>query len=282
MIPKKLAVINDIAGYGRCSLTTALPVISILKVQACPVPTSVFSNHTGFPDWYSHDLTDCLPDYLRKWEELKLRFDGIYCGYLGSERQIDIVSGFLEAQHMLSEPMILLDPVMGDHGKTYSGISKAHCARMKSLVRRARILTPNLTEACLLTDTPYSAAQEAVLSGSGLIREMLSALHDMGPEQIVITGILEDGQLANYISDQKNQSFSIYKTPVAGPFRHGTGDLFASIAAAECLNGRSLFAAVQKASDFIGLCIAGTQKENVPETDGVCFENYLSFLCSDS
>ncbi len=273
MIPKKLAVINDISGFGRCSLTVALPVISTLKVQACPVPTSVFSNHTGFPDWYCKDLTKNMPGFLEKWEKLNLIFDGIYCGYLGSEHQIDIVTGFLQAQEK-HHPLVLIDPVMGDHGKAYSGISTAHCNRMKDFIRHARILTPNLTEACLLTDTPY---EEAVNDWERM-KEILSTLHEMGPKQIVITGIVQGNCFANAISDRTDNTFTIYKTPVAGQSRPGTGDLFASILSADCLNGSSLFQAVKKASDFIGLCIAGTDKDKVPIAEGVCFENYLSAL----
>lgn len=273
MIPKKLALINDLAGFGRCSLTVSLPVISTLKVQACPVPTSVFSNHTGFPDWYAFDFTKHLPAYLDKWAELGFCFDGVYCGYLGSERQIDIVSEFILSQKQ-NHALILIDPVMGDHGKTYSGISDACCRRMKELIHHAHILTPNLTEACLLTDIPYEKAQK----DESCIPEMLASLHEMGPSQVVITGVQTQNQLANYISDKNTSSFCTYKTPVAGQARHGTGDLFASILAADCLNGSSLTQAVKKAADFISLCIAGAEKDNVPLQEGICFENYLSAL----
>ena len=97
-IPKKIAMINDIAGYGRCSTTVSLPIISAMQVQVCPVPTSIFSNHTGFPVHFMHDCTDILPEYLEKWRELELTFNGIYCGFLGSVTQIGIVKDFLASQ----------------------------------------------------------------------------------------------------------------------------------------------------------------------------------------
>lgn len=272
MIPKKLAVINDMAGYGRCSLTIALPVISTMKVQACPVPTSVFSNHTGFPDWFCQELTEQLPDYFEKWQNLGLTFDGIYCGYLGSVTQIDIISDFIDSQKA-GQPLILIDPVMGDHGQAYRGITTALCERMKDFIRHAHILTPNLTEACLLTDTPYQKAE----SNPDIIVQMLHKLHGMGPAQIIITGVQSNDFLNNYIFGPDG-TVSTYKTPVAGPSRPGTGDLFASILSAACLNGVSLFQAVKTAADFIGLCICETQKENVPIAEGVCFENHLSIL----
>ena len=159
-IPKKIAMINDIAGYGRCSTTVSLPIISAMGVQVCPVPTSVFSNHTGFPVHFMHDCTPILPQYLEKWQELELTFDGIYCGFLGSVEQIGIVRDFLVSQIEIQEskalsarPAVILDPVMGDHGKAYRTVTPEHCAQMKELLSLADIITPNITEACLLADT---------------------------------------------------------------------------------------------------------------------------------
>ena len=134
---KKIAMINDIAGYGRCSTTVSLPIISAMQVQVCPVPTSIFSNHTGFPVHFMHDCTDILPEYLEKWRELELTFDGIYCGFLGSVTQIGIVKDFLASQtgnagHSRisadgNRPIVILDPVMGDHGR---GLPHHHSAAL--------------------------------------------------------------------------------------------------------------------------------------------------------
>lgn len=148
----RLAMINDIAGFGRCSTTVSLPVISIMKVQVCPVPTSVLSNHLGFPLCHFDDYTSHMRDYIKVWSELGLTFDGLYCGFLGNEEQIDIVREFVE---MFRPPLFLLDPVMGDHGRSYSSITKTHVQKMKELLPLADIITPNITEACLLTDTPW-------------------------------------------------------------------------------------------------------------------------------
>lgn len=151
-IPKKIAMINDIAGYGRCSTTVSLPLISAMQVQVCPVPTSIFSNHTGFPVHFMHDCTDILPEYLEKWRELELTFDGIYCGFLGSVTQIGIVKDFLASQtgnagHSRisadgNRPIVILDPVMGDHGRAYRTITPQHCEEMKELLTMADIITP--------------------------------------------------------------------------------------------------------------------------------------------
>ena len=208
-IPKKIAMINDIAGYGRCSTTVSLPIISAMQVQVCPVPTSIFSNHTGFPVHFMHDCTDILPEYLEKWRELELTFDGIYCGFLGSVTQIGIVKDFLASQtgnagHSRisadgNRPIVILDPVMGDHGRAYRTITPQHCEEMKELLTMADIITPNITEACLLTGAAY---RESGWTAEEL-KELTEKLHSMGPDKIVITGMQDGDDFVNFISVKK-------------------------------------------------------------------------------
>ena len=151
---KKIAVINDISGFGRCSIAVELPIISALKVQCCPLPTSIFSNHTGFESFFFDDYTDKMTSYMNEWIKLDLKFNGICTGFLGSEKQIRIVEEFL-SHFKTKENITIIDPVMGDYGKMYPTYTKETCMEMKKLVRYADILTPNLTEACILTDTQY-------------------------------------------------------------------------------------------------------------------------------
>ena len=276
--PPKLAVINDVAGYGRCSTLVSIPVISVLGVQACLVPTAFFSNHTGFPTWHFDDYTEQMPEYLNAWQKLSLNFDGIYVGFLGSDAQIDIVESFL-LQH--PESKVLIDPVLGDHGKTYSTVTDRHCTRIRDLVKRADIITPNITEACLLTDTPFkeSGWKEAELSA------LATKLHALGPKKAVITGICGDDCLINFYyevntSDAPNAPLrtGLIQSPIAGEFRHGTGDIFASILAADALKQIPFADSVKKAASFISTCIAGSDALQIPLKEGVCFENYLSEL----
>lgn len=269
--PPKLVVINDVAGFGRCSTSVALPVISVLGVQACLAPTALFSNHMGFPTWHFDDYTSQLPAYLDAWEKLSLHFDGIYIGFLGSDAQVSIVSDFLK-KHPKSQ--IILDPVLGDHGKTYSSVTSTHCDKIRSLVKKADILTPNITEACLLTDTPFKE--------SGWTKEELDSLSEklknLGPKKAVITGIREDDCLINYFYDTDSQQTGLLKCPITGQSRPGTGDIFASVLAADALKEVPFEASVQKAADFIAACIEGSESLNLPIREGVCFENYLSLL----
>lgn len=273
--PPKLAIINDVAGYGRCSTMVSVPIISVLGVQPCLVPTAFFSNHTGFPTWHFDDYTDHMPAYLNAWQKLKLTFDGIYVGFLGSDSQVDIVESFL-CNH--PESLILVDPVLGDHGKTYGTVTEHHCERMKELVKKADIITPNITEACILTDTPFKETGW----NSDELCSLALRLCSLGPKKAVITGICGDDCLINFYCELVSSDTPIrtgtIKNPIAGQFRHGTGDIFASILAADSLKQVPFADSVKKAASFIRTCIAGSDALQIPLKEGVCFENYLSEL----
>ena len=278
----RLAMINSFAGFGRCSTTVALPVVSMMKVQACPVPTSVLSNHLGFSVCHFDDYTGQMQGYLQAWEQLGATFDGLYCGFLGSMEQIDIVRSFLESPMMKAEnakPLFLLDPVMGDNGKAYSTITPAHCEKMKELAALADLLTPNITEACLLTDTPYKEGRFADYELTEICRKLASRHAEATGKEaqsIVITGLLDHKRFLNYVWE--NGKRSVYATEIVGKSWHGTGDIFASILAAGALHEVPLMQSVQKAADFIALCIRGSEEAGVPEKDGVLFEKYLGRL----
>lgn len=281
----RLAMINDIAGFGRCSTTVSLPVISVMKVQVCPVPTSVLSNHLGFPLCHFDDYTSHMRDYIKVWNELGLTFDGLYCGFLGNEEQIDIVREFVE---MFRPPLFLLDPVMGDHGRAYSSITETHVQKMKELLPLADIITPNITEACLLTGTPWKDREWTMPELSGLCERLAdicqqesvssgeASVGTVSSASIVITGIRQGDSLVNFLWD--DGVYTTVSTPIAGASRPGTGDIFASILAADAVRGGTLLTSVQKAANFVGLCIAGSEKAGTPVQEGVVFEKYLAAL----
>lgn len=280
-----LAMINDIAGFGRCSTTVSLPVISVMKVQVCPVPTSVLSNHLGFPLCHFDDYTSHMRDYIKVWNELGLTFDGLYCGFLGNEEQIDIVREFVE---MFRPPLFLLDPVMGDHGRAYSSITETHVQKMKELLPLADIITPNITEACLLTGTPWKDGEWTMQELSGLCERLAdicqqesvssseASVGTVSGASIVITGIRQGDSLVNFLWD--DGIYTTVASPIAGASRPGTGDIFASILAADAVRGETLLTSVQKAANFVGLCIAGSEKAGTPVQEGVVFEKYLAAL----
>ncbi|MCI7100184.1 MAG: pyridoxamine kinase [Lachnospiraceae bacterium] len=276
---KKIAVINDFSGFGRCSLAVSLPIISTMKIQCCPLPTSVFSNHTGFDSFYFRDFTDYMNPYIEEWRKLGLRFNGITSGFLGSKQQIDIVKAFIK-EFQMKDTIVLVDPVMGDNGVPYATYTKDMCQEMKKLVSYADILTPNLTEACILTDTEYRQNGWKMAE----IQELAQKLQSMGPGKIVITGIIQGEFIANYCYDAKEyEKDTGYKgkfmrTHKIGSTRSGTGDIFAAIVAADAVNGVPFEASVRKASGFIKKCIQKSIDLDIPLTDGVCFEEVLSEL----
>ena len=269
--PKKIAVINDFSGFGRCSIAVALPIISAMRIQCCPLPTSIFSNHTGFESFFFEDYTSRMQPYIEEWKKLGLQFSGISTGFLGSKEQIQIVLQFFK-DFGTEDNVIVVDPVMGDYGKTYSTYTPEMCEEMKKLVSYADILTPNLTEACILTDTPYH--EKWSMKEVGALAEKLSG---MGPEKVVITGIIQGEFIANYCYE-KDQPGKIRRTHKVGTQRSGTGDIFAAIIAADAVNGVPFQDSVRKASLFIKKCIEKSIEMDLPLTDGVCFEEVLHKL----
>lgn len=268
---KKIAVINDFSGFGRCSIAVALPIISTLKIQCCPLPTSIFSNHTGFDSFFFDDYTDKMPLYINEWKKLGLQFDGITSGFLGSKKQIEIVTQFFK-DFKTKENIIIVDPVMGDYGKIYATYTKEMCEEMEKLVQYADIITPNITELCILTDTPYQEKWKI-----SELEKMTEELAEKGPEKIVVTGIVQKEFIANFCYE-KGKSPKILRCHRVGTQRSGTGDVFSSIIAADAVNQVPFDKSVKKASDFIKKCILKSIEMDIPVTDGVCFEELLQTL----
>lgn len=265
---KKIAIINDFTGFGRCSITVSLPIISALKIQCCPLPTSIFSNHTGYHSFYYTDFTGHMDAYVEEWAKLNLKFNGILSGFLGSPEQIRIVKKFFE-RFKSPETIIVIDPVMGDDGALYPTYSPKLAEQMTELVSYADILTPNLTEACILTNTQYHPD----MNKQELTR-ICETLNQMGPQKIVISGLERGENLENFVFEAGKEPIRILEHKV-GPCRAGTGDVFSSIIAADAVNGISFTDSVHHASSFIAKALRRTTELNLPEQDGICFEDFL-------
>lgn len=269
---KKIAMINDLSGYGRCSLTVALPVISAMGIQCCPVPTSILSNHTGFPVWFFDDCTDRMTPYLEKWKELALSFDGIATGFLGSEKQMDIVTGMIR-DFKRADTRVIIDPIMGDGGKPYATYTDSMCRKMRELVSLGDIVTPNLTEASILTGIPYKKAgwSRKELKGLG------AAIQALGPKAVVITGVPEGEYLANAVFEP-GKEMALVRRKKTGGERPGTGDVFSSVVAGSSVLGWDLKDGVRLAADFVKDCIKRSEEREIPVLNGVCFEELLGKL----
>jgi pyridoxine kinase len=262
----KAAVINDFSGFGRCSLSVALPVLSVCGVQCCSVPTAVFTNHTGYPSFKMQDLTDFLREYYVEWGKLSLKFDAIATGYLSSHIQIDFTEAFIK--RFYSGAKIVVDPVMGDNGKLYNSFSPETAKKLGVLACYADILTPNLTEACFLTNTAYEPNPS-----DEKIREIIKKLTEFSMADIVITGIEDGGVIKNII--YSGGEINEYATEKTAPTRSGTGDLFASLITVCAAKRIDFSRGVKIAADFVKEAAEVSQAENIPLTDGAAFEPLL-------
>lgn len=271
----RVAAIHDLSGFGRTSLTSVIPILSSMGVQVCPMPTAILSNHTGgFETFSFHDLTDYMPEYIAGWRTLKLKFDCIYSGFLGSERQIDIVSDFID-EFDDENTMVVVDPVLGDNGKTYATITEDHVKKMRSLVEKADIITPNFTEMALLLDekVPEVITDE-------YMKEQLRKLSALGPEIVVITSVPEqNGKDSNVIAYDKNVDV-FWKIPCKyiPAFYPGTGDAYTSVMIGSLLSGDSLPIALEKGCQFITQAIKASYGFDYPQREGVLLEKVLKVL----
>lgn len=280
---KKIALINDLSGFGKCSLTAAIPVISVLGIQACPLPTAILSAQTGFPNYYCDDYTDKMNCFTDAWKVMQESFDGIYSGYLGSAAQMHNVLYFLE-QFQTKDTLYLADPVMGDNGRRIRIFTQELLDCMKELTKHADVITPNLTELCLLTDMDFDA-----LTSHASDADYLSYIEDTArrllpkactDQTIVITGIVrklpEQFFVGNLAVTSENSYYT--ETPYRGESFSGTGDLFASVIMGSLINGLTIGEAMQKAVHFLWPAIEEASRDDVPRNHGIYFEKYLRLL----
>lgn len=271
---KKIAAIQDLSGYGRASLTVAIPILSYMGFQVCPLPTAILSAHSEYKNFRSFDLTSQMQPIIDHWKELRLHFDALYSGYLASVRQMDIVEQFFkEFGHR--ENFILVDPVLGDHGKLYPGMNEEMINGMRKLCAQARVITPNLTEAAFLLGKSFSASLS--LEEAARWCRQLSGL---GPEYCIITSAptSHSKKIATLAYNRKDnrlwQVCSDY-TPATYP---GTGDAFASVITGCLLNGDSLPEALDRAVHFINMGIKATYGYDQNPLDGMNQEKVLCYL----
>ena len=275
MKQKRIALINDITGFGRCSIAVELPIISALKIQACPLPTAILSVHTGFKNYFLDDYTDRMQSYINSWKLNELKFDGIATGFLGSENQIDIVNKFIEEN---LESYVMIDPVMGDHGRLYASYNKAMCIKMRELLTHSDLVTPNLTEACELLGVAYP--NNGVISDSKLATMAANIAAKTRSHRVVITGVTldtDDGSnITNFVFD--NGKINLVTAQKLGSDRSGTGDVFFAVLAGSIINGERLVDAVRKAANFVTDCIYHAEDLKLPWNYGLPFEEILKNL----
>ncbi len=280
---KKIAVINDLSGFGRCSLTAAISAISVMGVQPCPLPTAVLSAQTGYPSYYCDDYTDKMEHFREEWEKMGAQFDGIYTGFLASEAQVEHIFRFLDTFYK-EDTFLLVDPVMGDEGRVYAMFTDGLLKQMKELAGKADIITPNLTEICLLTDYNFSDIQNMSDTKQMIakIEQMAQEMIRKGPKTVVVTGIRyidekdKKKKIGNLVVTEQKSQLSAF--PYIGGSFSGTGDLFASVIAGGMARGDDIFRIINLAGEFIEQAMKDSVMDQVEANDGVNYEKYLKML----
>ncbi len=281
---RRVAAIHDLSCFGRCALTVITPTLSAMGNQVIPLPTCLLSSHTGgFDDLYFEDCTASMSEIAAHFDRLGLKFDAIYTGFLGSAEQIRIVEDFI-ARFADERTLVLVDPVMGEEGELYSTYTKELMDGMSRLCAHADIITPNLTEACFLTNTPYR--DTSVMSEKELTdfaSELCMSLCAVGAKKTLVTGLHADtdklcvcgrdnigGEFFTYIFDRINRNYP------------GTGDLFASVLLGSILRGEGFESSAHRAADFTRRVMEYSSHFKTPEREGVAFEVFLGELCKEN
>ena len=284
---KKIAVLQDISGLGRCSLTAAIPVISAMGVQACPLPIAVLTNQTGYPSYYSEDGTDWIGHFIREWKKAGFEPDGIYTGFLAGERQAEEILKFVYAFRG-EKTKVIVDPVMGDGGKQYDFFTERLLGQMKMLIQEASVITPNVTEALILQGGDWrqryaclERVKEDRTAYQGLAEKIAVSLREQyGLEAVVITGChygtQQEERVGNLILQGERANW--VDSPKRGGSYSGTGDLFASVISAGLVKGEDLKDCARRAVAMLDRAIGDAVKAGTDRNEGVEFESYLSCL----
>ena len=272
---KRIMTVQDISCVGKCSLTVALPIISAAGVEAGVLPTAVLSTHTAFSKFTFKDLTDEITPIKETLLELDIDFDAIYTGYLGSFLQLELVEGFIDS-FKKKDTFVLIDPVMADNGKLYSGFTPEFAMRMAKLCGKADLLLPNLTEASFMLDLPYNPDYD-----EEYIRMLLKKLTTLGAPKAALTGIsFEKDKIGVYYYDSVTDKYFYYANEKLPVSYHGTGDIYASAALGAIMRGISIEDSLSIAVDFTLECMKKTEADPTHRFYGVNFESALGYYIS--
>ncbi len=252
MAYNRVLTVQDVSCFGQCSLTVALPILSVCGVETCILPSAVLSTHTaGFSGYTFADLTDEIPKIAAHWEKENITFDAVYTGYLGSTKQIEYVKALISSRLKVGGVSVV-DPAMADNGKLYPSFDEKFVEDMKTLAFSADIILPNITEACLLADVKYKQQYD-----ESYIDELLSALAARGAKTIVLTGVgYSEEKTGVVVYEQGKKRYYEHRKIEKGC--HGTGDVYASAFVGALLNGKDAFEAAKIAADFTVACIEKT------------------------
>ena len=272
MRQKRIALINDITGYSSCSIAAQLPIISAMSIECVFIPTAILSINTYHSNYFFDDYTSKMNDYINTYKQINLEVDGIVTGFLGSSKQIEIVIDFIKTFKQ-KDTFVLIDPVMGDHGKLYKTYTPQMQAKMRELIPYATILTPNLTELYALLDIDYPSE----IPSYDELEKMCKCLVDKGAKMIVVTGINVKNKLINFVYEE-GKKYHIVEVEKIGDERSGTGDVISGVIAGKYLLEQDFYKSVEAAANFASKCIKYSQELGVDNHLGLCFEPFLKEL----
>lgn len=269
---KRIAAIHDLSGYGKCSLTIALPVISAAGVECACLPTAVLSTHTGgFSGYTIRDLTCDMYSIAKHWKTLNIHFDAIYSGYICNFKQADILKEVITLLKD-SQTLVIIDPVMGDNGKYYNSLNENICKSFKKLCAYADIIIPNFTEASMLLDEEYKKPPYT----KEYVENILKRLSSLGPKKVVLTGVaFDENEIGAACFDSITNKIHYALSKKIDISCHGTGDLFASAFSALIVKGLDIDNALSISIDFVYDSIYRTYIRKAPPLHGVDFEGAI-------
>lgn len=269
---KQILLINDVCGYGKVATAAMLPILSYMGMPVHNLPTAIVSNTLDYGKFNLLDTTNYIKGVFPVWKELGFHFDAIATGFIASEQQADLIARYCREQEATGTA-VFVDPIMGDVGKLYNGVTPATINSMREMLSVAHLCYPNYTEACYLTDKPYRpegvSAEEA--------RQLVEELRQIGPKSVLITSIPIDGQpsVIGYNHLTGTWFTHVYtEIPVHFP---GTGDIFSAILIGHILNGTPLEASTRRAMDGVYTLI-DHNKDNEDKNRGIPVEQFLSLL----
>ena len=271
---KKILIANDLPGIGKVALAPAIPIFACCQIETILLPTVLLSSHTGgFNNIAIAEQTEFMRQSLYQWENLEIKPDAVLTGYFRNTEQIELMVDTIEK--LPESTKIFIDPIMGDNGKLYSGFTKEHVEAMRKLIQKADVIYPNITEACLLTDTPYPSEKITM----DFTRELAKKLAELGPEYIIITSCPDSKELTGVqlYTKETDSFFDFYKTKYPHHF-YGTGDTLAALATACILQEMSMEDALSFTLKFIDevLQLSSQQPEQIPF--GLPIEKILGML----
>ena len=275
MKTKRVLAVHDLCSFGRCSLTAAIPVISAMGMQVCPLPTAFFSNNLTYGEFTFHDFTDKMTGFMDRWEKLGFRYDAVYSGFLASVEQIEVVRDAARRFASREESLVVVDPAMGDDGKLYPVFGLEYVEAMRTLVKEATLITPNFTEACFLLGESCGTA----VPSSEALRAMTEKLAALGAKQVVITSVPAGENEIKVVSFDSVAGEYAERTTPRIPFTTcGTGDLFTSVVTGSLLRGETLAAASALAMRFVSRVMEFTLASGSDPREGVIVEPCLKEL----